>query len=436
MILGMKFFPLFIAAAVSFAALVWVTSPYKIGLSPDSSCYIEMGRNLAAGKGAYVKPSPLAGSMVPVTGYAPFLSFVLAVPAYLKADLQITGWLLNGFLFAAANFLSGWIVYACTGSPVYALLAPALLSLDLKWTEYFFYVLSEPLFATLALFEIFCLIRYLKDQQMIWIGLASLTAGAAALTRYVGVSYIMAGVFSVFLFTHDGLKKRLGAALCMGAPSSAIFLAWVVRNRRASGSFFGTVFSGADQHTLSFWPNIRSVLRDTVNYPSNSGMLRHPIFFYAFLALVPVAFALNAFVKKEKGSSSDLRVALILFLFAASYLSVLILALTGGHSPSNPEKFRYISPLYGQLWCLLPIVMHIIQKQAGEIHKILSGAVGTLFLIVLIAWFVPLAKINWERDLKIRLYGADRTQGERWKDFKSIGYPAARWRMARIPERS
>ena len=414
-------------AALAAGWLLYITRVYKMGLTPDGLCYLSMAKGIVEGSGVSIRSSPVNDAPLAVTSYSPFLSFLLAIPAYFKADMQSATWVLNGVLFALTVFLSACLVYSGTGSVFCALFAESLLILDPPWFSSFTYVLSEPLFICLVTLEIYCLRGYLKNETWSSLFLAAFFAGLTALTRTLGVSYVVAGTLCVFLFSRCGWRERIFKGAAMGFLSSVFVGLWGLRNYRHGGYFFGKNFSKHLQ-----WTSPRQyadiVVSDILHYPQNAGMLKSPGAFYVLLALLVVGVIFSV-LKCQKRSETENRLPFVFFIFILSYSVFLILALDSQRTNGDPEKFRYIAPIYGFFWCLFSLGVSRVHERLTLFNKTLGRSFACIFFVCAVLWLVPVAqhKILWAQG--ILQNGVDYAKGERWWYYKHFSFLGARSRM-------
>lgn len=213
---------------IGLALLIYFTR-YGAAVRGDSVRYVMGARNLITGKG-YSRISG-GGEIYPETGFAPFLSFVLAGFGLFQMDMYLAGRILNILLYAANLVLLGLLIFKFTRSGL-ALALGSLLFISSKVIfEWHAWLMTEPLFIFLSLLSLFCLAEYIHSNSARYLILAALAAGAASITRYIGVSIIATNGILILLFGKDDLKKRLAHGLLFGVLSTAPFLLWMLRNQ-------------------------------------------------------------------------------------------------------------------------------------------------------------------------------------------------------------
>ncbi|MDF1499253.1 MAG: hypothetical protein P1P76_02145 [Anaerolineales bacterium] len=202
---------------------------YGAGVGDDSVRYVMGARNLIAGLG-YSRISG-GGEIYPETGFAPLLSFMLAGVGLLQFDMYLAGRILNTIFYGANLSLLALLIFKHTRSGL-ALLVGSLLFISSKVIfEWHAWLMSEPLFIFLTLLSLYSLAEYIYSNSKRYLLIAALTAGAASITRYIGVSLIASNGLLILFFGKQGLRKRIEHAVLFGALSAAPFLLWMLRNQ-------------------------------------------------------------------------------------------------------------------------------------------------------------------------------------------------------------
>ena len=88
-------------------------------------------------------------------------------------------------------------------------------------------VMSDPLFIFLCVLHVLFLVVYLSTARIKWLLLSALVAGLAALTRYIGISLVGAGVVSLLLFCQGTGSGRIKKSALYLALASLPLLLWV-----------------------------------------------------------------------------------------------------------------------------------------------------------------------------------------------------------------
>lgn len=224
-------FMLLILAGIGMYAVAHLTAN-GAGASGDSVHYVDGARNILAGEGF----SRLRGNgePVPITGFPPFFSIVLAGLSWPWGDIFETARRLNGFLFGANIFLSGFLIYRANRSLVFSLIGSLFVLASYDLVGIHAWIMAEPLYIFLTLLALHVFLSYLVSHSLLALSLSGLIAGLAAITRYAGLALLAAFFLGVLLYRRTTLKRRLYEALVGLAVSLAPVLAWFIRNAAAN----------------------------------------------------------------------------------------------------------------------------------------------------------------------------------------------------------
>lgn len=278
-----------LAAPVLFGTLflalgLWSTSTGP-ALTPDSVQYLSAAQNISAGYGAATSMTPLeiTPPRVPFASWPPLYPLLLSLGSVIRGSdgtlpVAPIGWarILNLLAAALAVFplavLTRWSAGSRWVPPVlafYAVFLPAHVTASYVW--------SESLFNLLLLISLACLVRGLtesrrhwqqlvrsseacgfqagtaawplaspskvrRDPAWIWFLAAGLTASLTVMTRYLGISLLMAGGVALIVRSETcSMRKILGRLSLFLLPGGIPITAWILRNRLQTGHFFGEV---------------------------------------------------------------------------------------------------------------------------------------------------------------------------------------------------
>lgn len=208
-----------LASALLAGALVWqATSEYGPGLSPDSIQFLAAARSLAAGPG-----------FRRVEG-TPFVEWAPLVPAMLTV---LPARALGIASAAGIAWAAGLWVYRRTRSVRVAAMAAAAIAVSFPVIFVASHLWSDAPLLFLALVGVLALERAREGHP---VALAAIPAALAALTRYLGVTLIAAGVVTLLL---ERRPDRLRRAVLYGWLASLPLVLWLVRNVLATGTATG-----------------------------------------------------------------------------------------------------------------------------------------------------------------------------------------------------
>jgi len=207
------------------AAVTYSTANGPWGYS-DPVAYIVAARNLLKGIGlGYYYPS---GRFYVLTHYPPFYPLVLAGIGIFRVDLVDAARWLSVVFFAATIFGAGLIFVRLGSSPTLAIPASVLMGIFPVMVTMFSSSMSEPLFIFLLLWSGFCLVGYLKHDNLLWLVLSAILTGLLPLTRYIGIAIFLAAVVSAFLFVPGAWKDRLKKSALFGVISVIPIMLWII----------------------------------------------------------------------------------------------------------------------------------------------------------------------------------------------------------------
>jgi len=315
-----------------------------IGISPDSTIYVDAARSLLDGRGLTMFSN--TGERVPMTLYPPLFPALLAGLGVAGVDVLDGARWLNVLLFGANIFMVGCVTSRYAGGGL-ALLASFLMlsSEDMLATHSMAW--TEPLFICCGLAGLFLLTKFLERSEPFLLMGAGVAVAFAFLTRYAGGALVAAGLTALCALSSGPWRRRLGDAGIFLAISVAPLALWAVRSVWLAGNPVGRevgfhpVTLGHVECALansSAW-----LLTDYVPRP-----FREILF---LVALVASAAALwQAFRRSRPCIASPIwqvlpKLPSVLAIFIACYLLFLLACITCLHW-STPLDYRILSPVF------------------------------------------------------------------------------------------
>jgi len=265
--------PAMIFFAVSgFFMIVFVTSKWGIGLSPDSAGYLAGAKNIINGKGISLiydsNGNPLM-TWLPWTDneinhlfpWPPFFPLVLSIFGFMKINLIEAGRWLNAALFGANIFLITLIVKKYLKSFFLLIFAPIILITSGDMIKIHSMLWSEPLFIFLSLLGFIFLINFLENKKILFLLIASLFFSLAFFTRTVGISLAAASAAAVLFYSELKIKNRIIYTAISVLIGFLPFSIWTLINRFLYGTsqaefiFHPLTLSSYSQvmDTISLW---------------------------------------------------------------------------------------------------------------------------------------------------------------------------------------
>jgi 4-amino-4-deoxy-L-arabinose transferase-like glycosyltransferase len=312
-------------------AIVILATTFGIGITPDSTVYLEAARNLIKGQGLVALAAN--GELQPMTHYPPLYSSLLALLGLVFAPVAAGARWLQAVLFGANVLLVGIAIARYARDSFWLPVIGALLMLtapDLATVHTL--ALTEPLFLLLAMSSLLAMARHLETNRYSWLLAAASFAALAVLTRYVGVAVIITGAAALLLSGKRQWRGRVSAALIFGALAGVPLVLWTIRNISLTGS-------QTDRQVSFHPPGLKQVVTgfSTVSSWLLLGKVRGDLRIGFFAVEVVLIGLFLVFLIRDKRNSivgdrqtppneNPERLSLVLIIFIASYLGCIIIA--------------------------------------------------------------------------------------------------------------
>jgi hypothetical protein len=212
-----------IVAALASVMMLWVTVN-GLGVSPDSTVYVETAKSLLAGNGFSTRSEPM-------THYPPVYPLLLAMAGLLGPDIPQAGRLLHAFLYAANAILFGLSIYVCTRRDTVATACAFLIYFSSEAiVSAHSYAWSESPFITFSLAAFILFSLHIASPRMPLILVASSALGLAIATRYLGIALLPPMLVGLLLFGNRSLTHRITDILIATSVASVPVAVWLIRN--------------------------------------------------------------------------------------------------------------------------------------------------------------------------------------------------------------
>jgi hypothetical protein len=340
-----------------------------VGISPDSTAYVDCATNLLAGRGFTIQTG--IDELEPLTHFPPLFPAFLALVGSLGLDPSSAARWLNLLLFAVNIVLVGLVITTHTEKPIWA---PALGSYFVLTSTATLHIHSmawtEPLFIFSSVLGLFLLGVYIETQKRLFLLISSVVAALGFMDRYIGVTLVVAGFIGITVLGKKAWGGKLVDGLIFTVSSSLPMLLWLIRNSRVAGN--------ATNRQITFHPptlrHARGVLSalsawllpDAV--PDVVGWVFSPIIVFVLIALLVLLLRrqervnLVEYVRERRET-----IPCLFLIFAATYLVLLLLSISFWDA-LTPLDTRTLAPVY------------------------VSGIILTIYLI-----FNLLARMDWGR---------------------------------------
>lgn len=361
-----------------------------IGISPDSTVYIDAARNLLAGNGLTVFYN---GELLPLTHYPPLFPAILSMIGILGIEPLTGARYINAFLFGANILLAGIMINKCTNDsfwfPIFGslliLISDVVLNIhSVAW--------SEPLFIFFGFLGLFILSTHIEKPKLSLLIISSIAIALAFLTRYIGITLLMTGVAGIILLCRETYYKRIADSIIFLTVSSLPIIIWSIRNLYIAGS--------ATNREIVFHPISLSHVKSAFFhisiwlFPSNVPTVIRVISLAVVILLI---FVMIQKLKRQNMSDFNKRnlddaKLLLLSAFILIYVGFLIISISFIDA-QTPLDNRILSPVYVSglilTMCQTPKLFHYMRKiHFLKIVSIFIAAFAISYLIRGAIWVI------------------------------------------------
>ena len=368
-------------------AVIWFISPWGIGVGYDSIFYLSAADNLLRGLGL----SRLDGfeNVIPLTHFPPLYPLlVAALSIVLRLDTVSVSGLLSAISFGCLVFLTGWLVYCLTRKKLPGILSAMIVLSSPVLLDLQFLAMTESIFLVLLLSMFWILNKYFDEEKTWQLICASILAGLAYLTRYVGLSAVISAAFAVLVFSTGSRREKITKSLLSFVIGLTPIVLWYLRNWLVAGTITNRtiLFHPPDKNqlmkglgTVNLWflPfRISPALRFTVTIVLTVSII---------LGLIWLLLRRRRDQADWPESNSSIRSIILLLTFIIVYTSMLMVSLAF-FDASTRLNDRILSPVYliGMilgiiiLWKVLPVEEYLWLK--AVVVVIFLGFVGVNFM--------------------------------------------------------
>jgi len=227
------FVVILLGIALAGAWSVKASTPFGLGMDPDSGLYIMGARNLLAGNG-YSKFSGTDEFRL-ITIEPPLYSLTLAAIGLTGLDAIRAARLLNILLIGLDLLLFAGLIYYETRNKSLTILAALLFLFSTPLFVRYTWALTEPLFMTFLLGCIFIYYRYLRTRGALWVVLLGIGTSILYLTRYAGIFLAAVWLPAILLVSLPQARMKHALLYLAGLlPLIGIHSAW---NYLSTGTF-------------------------------------------------------------------------------------------------------------------------------------------------------------------------------------------------------
>lgn len=403
---------LVVLAAASGLLVVAATSKYGIGLDSDSVLYIQVAREMLAGRGvpnSYILQPPLYPLLLALGGALTF-----------SDPLAFAVWF-HALVFGALVFCAGAIlVREMPQLPILALLGVFGIVLARPLVGVALTAFSELAFIFFELVTLFAFAQFLKSEHARWLALAIAATALACLTRYIGVSLLVTGALALLFLWRAAWRKKIFYAAGFALLAALPLALWALRNISISGEPFGA--RGASRFTLQ--QNITLTARAFANWfaPEDWAWV-----VYGAVLVVAVGWLVHA-SGARKIFAKDSAFAALCALFCIVYVFVLVGTATT--TAYNRIGSRLASPLFVPAWMLFIITLARALENVKQEHYKRAVRVAVYGFVALILVFS--LQTTWTRVSNALREGAGGYNSMEWRESETLRF--VKNNLAALPE--
>ena len=345
-----------IIAILGLIAIIYATR-WGPWVKSDSTGYIAVARNLLNGNGlGLVRAS---GEFVYTAHVPPAYMLLLAMWGWANVDLVIGARATNAILFAVTLWGLGTYLYYSTRR----ILLSTSVSLVLLTSALMIYlysgVMSEGLFLTLVVGSLLFLLHFLHTGKISHLCIASILCGLSIVTRYIGISLILAGALVILLLSKKKWKRRIRESFVFIVLGMAPIILWMIwlKTIKSSARIVDYGISGLWDRLEPlrgafvdfFWEFIPAA-NSTLNIPYRVKIIVLLALAASFIATVTIMITKKP-RQKEVVQNLDpgYLVALTFSVFSACYLFALTISFLFTQ-PTPDLSGRILSPVYVAIW--------------------------------------------------------------------------------------
>ncbi|MDR6943090.1 hypothetical protein [Mucilaginibacter pocheonensis] len=361
----------FIAAVIGFIAIYLFCSYSGIGISPDSIMYISAARSLNTNGTLHTF------NHVPIVDFPVFYPIFLGIVMFItRIDPTIFGVALNGLMFGALIYTSGWIMHRFVpASRPYKWLMLLAIILSPALLQIYSYLWSETLFILETLLFLVAFREYLLKHTVKTLLIAAIIAAISCVTRYAAVTIVGTGGLLLLLDRVLPLKKKIVHIIIYGFVCISLLVCNLLFNAFMSGTATGPrepSITPFDKNLYYFG----TVMCDWMGLTPDQYFLATPLAIIILVGFI-AALAFN-YYRRRLDSYENLAIT-----FALVYGLFIILSST--FSRYERINHRLLAPIYiPALWGYTSWALLLLKK----ISNINTRRVVAIVFIALMLGFV------------------------------------------------
>ncbi len=396
-------------ALAGVALVLLATSKYGAGITSMSSAYLDAANSLAKGKGFVFHTGE------PMVLWPPLYSMLLAVVA-LVTRLEPVAFvhIVNAALLAVVICLSGYLFRPdFTRNAVYSVLGVCAVLFSVPLSLVYATAWAECLFIPLILLYLVFAQHYWDRYDGRSLAIMTVSAALACLTRYIGVSLVVAGAATIMLAPGVVLRARLARASAFAGLSLAPLGAWCLRNQLLTG----TVTGQRGAVTVSVAASMIDSARVILSWYAFG--LASELALLAWIAVLAIAILSGGGAGARLYGSLKGLVGgrLPALAFVAAY-AVLLLAFSGA-TPLDRIDNRLLSPVYvPATFLLLELGLRLYGPMQRRTAALVRAAPSFLLALWLLFPLMSVARSTAHR----KSSGAGSFSSDMWRKSETVAY--------------
>lgn len=349
--------------------IIYLVNQYGAGINPDSAYYISIARNITNNSGfigydgnAVVLQPPL---------YPILLSLIQII---LHVDPLVSSGYLNAILFGFIIYFSGLFLLKSLYSEALFFLGTVIVFVSYILVGTSLMALSESLFIFLSILFLIFLNNYIEKNSISSLMFLSFCAAFSALTRYIGITFIICGSICILIWSKTSQKERFKHLYIFIFLSSSPIIIWMIRNYILSGTLFGP--RGASSYSLAENLNFYITTIYPWFLPKN---LYGYLFVILFILLIVLISIESKLLRKINRDTTQLPGPVLLFVIIYSILLLLSSTLTA----YDPISTRLLSPIYiPSIFILFIIVDKIIEWSGKYFNRLILTFIAAYCILI------------------------------------------------------
>lgn len=223
-----------IAVLIILGSLIFALStPFGIGIQPDTRGYFEVAENFAQGDGLTFD------SGQPLKRWAPLYSMIVGVVTLLGVSTATAAWWVNLVVFLAGGLVFAQLirefVWQHNNSAVAFALSFFAYILTMDMLERYTIALSEGMFVTCCVVGAYFCLRYVSRPGTRTLLLFTTFFLIALMSRFIAIFLLVPALFTIWLLASQAIADKIKHSLLYGVIFLTPALAWYIRGKVLQG---------------------------------------------------------------------------------------------------------------------------------------------------------------------------------------------------------